>query len=84
MNFRLLVAHHRNNTVVALPFYGRDYFDQRPNIQKPIFNHVVSLAMANGLFYWTNGANVLTEGYHREQKKYFHNFYLDRYFYVLV
>lgn len=84
MNFRLLVPHHTKNTVLSVTLDGREIFDQRPNTQKPQFNNVTSLAMANNLFYWTNGKNVLTEDYHREQNRYFHNSYLDRYFYILV
>ncbi|XP_070164576.1 proto-oncogene tyrosine-protein kinase ROS isoform X4 [Polyergus mexicanus] len=78
MNFRLLVPHHTKNTVLSVTLDGREIFDLRSNTQKPKFNNVVSLAMANGLFYWTNGEDVLTEGYHREQNRYFHNSYLDR------
>ncbi|KAJ9583818.1 hypothetical protein L9F63_021821, partial [Diploptera punctata] len=32
---------------------------------------VLSLAMANGVFYWTNGDVVLTEEYHRGQDSYY-------------
>ncbi|KAL6432278.1 hypothetical protein ACFW04_006732 [Cataglyphis niger] len=76
MNFRLLVPHHTKNTVLSVTLDGREIFDLRSNTQKPKFNNVVSLAMANGLFYWTNGEDVLTEGYH--QNRYFHNSYLNR------
>ncbi|XP_029680165.1 proto-oncogene tyrosine-protein kinase ROS-like isoform X4 [Formica exsecta] len=78
MNFRLLVPHHTKNTVLSVTLDGREIFDLRSNTQKPKFNNVVSLAMANGLFYWTNGEDVLTEGYHQKQNRYFHNSYLDR------
>ncbi|XP_072751260.1 proto-oncogene tyrosine-protein kinase ROS isoform X2 [Anoplolepis gracilipes] len=77
MNFRLLVPHHTKNTVLSVTLDGREIFNLRSNTQKPKFNNVVSLAMANGLFYWTNGEDVLTEGYHRAQDRYFHNSYLD-------
>lgn len=77
-NFRLLVPHHTKNTVISVSLDGREVLDFRGNTQKPKFNNVVSLAMANGLFYWTNGEEVLTEGYHSGQNRYFHNAYPDR------
>ena len=47
--------------------------DIRSNTQQPQFQNVLSIAMANGLFYWTNGERVLTEEYHAGQDSYFHN-----------
>lgn len=47
--------------------------DLRRNTQQAMFRNVVSLAMAGGLFYWTNGRDVLTEEYHAGQDAYFHN-----------
>ncbi|XP_025159700.1 proto-oncogene tyrosine-protein kinase ROS isoform X2 [Harpegnathos saltator] len=75
MNFRLLVPNHTLNTVMSMSLDGRESVDIRANIQKPLFNHVVSLAVANKLFYWTNGQEVLTEVYHSGQNRYFHNSY---------
>ncbi|XP_023290821.1 proto-oncogene tyrosine-protein kinase ROS isoform X2 [Orussus abietinus] len=77
-NFRLLVPHHTQNTVMSVSLDGREVLDLRANTQQPKFKNVVSLAMANGLFYWTNGEEVLTEGYHSGQNRYFHNAYPDR------
>ncbi|XP_036141230.1 proto-oncogene tyrosine-protein kinase ROS isoform X3 [Monomorium pharaonis] len=77
-NFRLLVPYHTNNTVISVSLDGREVVNLRPNTQKPKFTNVVSLAMANGLFYWTNGDEVLTEGYHAGQNRYFHNSYPDK------
>jgi hypothetical protein len=34
--------------------------------------------MANGVFYWTNGEEVLYEEYHPLHNSYFHNAYPDR------
>ncbi|XP_011687300.1 PREDICTED: proto-oncogene tyrosine-protein kinase ROS isoform X2 [Wasmannia auropunctata] len=78
MNFRLLVPHNKNNTVFSVSLDGREVFDLRPNTQTPKFINTVSLATANGLFYWTNGEEVLTEGYHPGQDRYFHNSYPDK------
>ncbi|XP_076667958.1 receptor protein-tyrosine kinase sevenless isoform X2 [Andrena cerasifolii] len=77
-NFRLLVPHHIQNTVMSVSLDGREILDLRQNTQQPKFKNVVSLAMANGLFYWTNGEEVLIEGYHSGQNRYFHNAYPDR------
>ncbi|XP_011637649.1 proto-oncogene tyrosine-protein kinase ROS isoform X2 [Pogonomyrmex barbatus] len=77
-NFRLLVPHHTQNTVISVSLDGREIVNLRPNTQKPKFNNVVSLAMANGLFYWTSGEEVLTEVYHSGQNRYFHNSYPDK------
>lgn len=77
-NFRLLVPHHIRNTVISVSLDGREVVNLRANTQQPKFKNVVSLAMANGLFYWTNGEEVLIEGYHSGQNRYFHNAYPDR------
>ncbi|XP_074098359.1 receptor protein-tyrosine kinase sevenless isoform X3 [Cotesia typhae] len=77
-NFRLLVPDHTQNTVISVSLDGREVLNLRANTQQPKFTNVVSLAMANGLFYWTNGVEVLTEGYHSGQNRYFHNAYPDR------
>lgn len=34
-----------------------------------------SIAYANGLFYWTNGNEILMEEYHSKRDSYFHNEY---------
>ncbi|KAK0161869.1 hypothetical protein PV327_008274 [Microctonus hyperodae] len=77
-NFRLLVPDHTQNTVMSVSLDGREILNFRANTQQPKFINVVSLAMANGLFYWTNGEEVFTEGYHSGQNRYFHNAYPDR------
>lgn len=38
---------------------------------------VKSLAVANQIFYWTNGKDVLNEEYHTVQNNYYHNAYPD-------
>ncbi|XP_029040730.2 proto-oncogene tyrosine-protein kinase ROS isoform X3 [Osmia bicornis bicornis] len=77
-NFRLLVPSHVNNTVKSLSLDGRELLNIRNNTQQPKFKNVISLAMANGLFYFTNGEEVLIEGYHSGKNRYFHNAYPDR------
>ncbi|RZF32704.1 hypothetical protein LSTR_LSTR004132, partial [Laodelphax striatellus] len=72
-NFRVLVPQHQQNTVLAVSLDGHEVTDMRNNTLKPQFKNVVSLAMHNGLFYWTNGKLVLTEEYHTGQNSYFHN-----------
>lgn len=53
--------------------YRREVTDIRTNTARPMFKNVVSLTTAHGLFYWTNGFEVLTEEYHPGQNAYFHN-----------
>ncbi|XP_046671359.1 proto-oncogene tyrosine-protein kinase ROS-like [Homalodisca vitripennis] len=72
-SFRILVPNQLENTVVAVSLDGHEVTDIRSNTQQPQFHNVISLAMANGLFYWTNGERVLTEEYHAGQDSYFHN-----------
>ncbi|KAK9499086.1 hypothetical protein O3M35_003598 [Rhynocoris fuscipes] len=72
-NFRILVSSHIKNTVISVSLDGKEVTDLRSNTQKPQFQNVLSLTMANGLFYWTNGVIVLTEEYHDGSKSYYHN-----------
>jgi len=58
--------------------FRREIVDLRGNTQQPMFQNVVSLAMASGVFYWTNGEVVLFEEYHPFHKSYFHTAYPDR------
>ncbi|XP_063534702.1 proto-oncogene tyrosine-protein kinase ROS [Cydia strobilella] len=74
-DFRLLVAHLRQNTVLAVSLDGREISDFRHNMQKPMFMSTRSIAYVNGLFYWTNGKEMLTEEYHKGSDNYFHNEY---------
>ncbi|XP_038214357.1 proto-oncogene tyrosine-protein kinase ROS [Zerene cesonia] len=74
-DFRLLVAHLRRNTVLAVSLDGREVTDFRSNTQTPMFFSPRSIAYANGLFYWTNGKEMLTEEYHAKSDSYFHNEY---------
>uniref|UniRef100_A0A1B0DB76 Fibronectin type-III domain-containing protein n=1 Tax=Phlebotomus papatasi TaxID=29031 RepID=A0A1B0DB76_PHLPP len=73
--FRILVPLQDNNTVISVSLDGKDQEDIRKNTIQPRFNVVKSLAMANGLFYWTNGEHIITEDFHPYQKNYFHNAY---------
>ncbi|CAG9787793.1 unnamed protein product [Diatraea saccharalis] len=74
-DFRLLVAHLKRNTVLAVSLDGREVTDFRSNIQSPMFKSTRSIAYAGGLFYWTNGREMLTEEYHPQINTYFHNEY---------
>ncbi|KAJ8716622.1 hypothetical protein PYW07_003249 [Mythimna separata] len=74
-DFRILVAHLRRNTVLAVSLDGREVADFRANTQTPMFLSTRSIAYAGGLFYWTNGKEMLTEEYHEQSDSYFHNEY---------
>ncbi|XP_049539733.1 protein sevenless isoform X3 [Anopheles darlingi] len=72
-NFRVLVADQRANTVLAVSLDDKQTVDIRNNTQQPRFERVRSLALANGLFYWTNGTEVFAEDYHVVHDSYYHN-----------
>ncbi|KAM3965054.1 LOW QUALITY PROTEIN: receptor protein-tyrosine kinase sevenless [Aphomia sociella] len=74
-DFRLLVAHLKRNTVLAVSLDGREVTDFRSNTQTPMFLATRSIAYASGLFYWTNGREMLSEEYHAQSDSYFHNEY---------
>ncbi|KAF7989871.1 hypothetical protein HCN44_008545 [Aphidius gifuensis] len=74
-NFRLLVSHQTQNTVVSVSLDGKECIDIRNNTQQSQLKNVVSLGTANGLFYWTNGTKVFSEGYFPQANKYFHNIF---------
>lgn len=74
-DFRLLIVHVLNNTVLSVSLDGREVTDFRRNTQKPMFQSTRSIAFAGGLFYWTNGREMLTEEYHAQSDSYFHNEY---------
>lgn len=57
--------------------FRHEVVDFRNNTQQPMFHDVLSLATANGLFYWTNGEEVRAEEYHKEQRNYFHYAFAD-------
>lgn len=75
--FRLLVPFQNENTIKAVSLDGKEWEDIRRNTQSPLLHSVKALAMANGLFYWTNGREVMTEEYHQKHNSYFHNAYPD-------
>ncbi|KAG8223272.1 hypothetical protein J437_LFUL001549 [Ladona fulva] len=73
--FRLLVPDHIQNTVFSVSLDGKEKTNLRGNTQQPMFKHVVSLSWAAGLFYWTDGQDVLTEEFHPNLRAYFHSTY---------
>ncbi|XP_055536181.1 proto-oncogene tyrosine-protein kinase ROS isoform X2 [Wyeomyia smithii] len=72
-SFRVLVPDQDANTVLAISLDGKTTENIRSNTQRPRFEKVKSIALANGLFYWTNGKELLAEDYHLKQDSYFHN-----------
>ncbi|XP_055642898.1 proto-oncogene tyrosine-protein kinase ROS isoform X2 [Toxorhynchites rutilus septentrionalis] len=72
-SFRVLVPDQDANTVLAISLDGKTTENIRNNTQRPRFEKVKSLALANGLFYWTNGKEVFAEDYHKKQNSYYHN-----------
>lgn len=63
--FRLYVPMQGDNTIMSVSLNGKDQEDIRKNTQSPLLHSVKSLAMANNLFIWTNGKEILKEEYHQ-------------------
>lgn len=76
--FRLLVPMQNENTVVSVSLNGKNEEDIRKNTQSPLLHTVISLAMANNLFIWTNGKEILTEEYHQKHHIYYHNSWIPK------
>ncbi|XP_077293792.1 receptor protein-tyrosine kinase sevenless [Arctopsyche grandis] len=70
-NFRILVPHLKNNTVLSVSLDGQEVVNFRANTQSPMFHSVKSLSFVNGSFYWTTGEAIFTEEFHNDV--YYHN-----------
>lgn len=74
--FRLLVPLQTENTIMSVSLNGRDMEDIRKNTQSSLLHEVKSLAQSPaGLFYWTNGRQILAEEYYAKFHSYYHNEY---------
>ncbi|KAJ8952660.1 hypothetical protein NQ318_020975, partial [Aromia moschata] len=71
--FKLLVSYQRQNTIMSVSLTGQVNKDLRQTVTNSQLQKVVSLATADGKFYWTNGNVVFNEEYHREDDRYYHN-----------
>lgn len=59
---------------MSVTFDGSIMTNIRKNVSKARFNIVISLAMVNDLFYWTNGkTGFIAEEFYKDQKQYYHN-----------
>ncbi|KAJ8678681.1 hypothetical protein QAD02_014468 [Eretmocerus hayati] len=74
-NRRLLVPYQMENTIKSVSLDGKIVVDVRSNTEQPKFDNVTSMAIANGLFYWTDGSNLFAETY---ESTYFHNIISNR------
>ncbi|CAG9858272.1 unnamed protein product [Phyllotreta striolata] len=70
-NFNVLLSYHRLNTIISISLDGQDHKNIRPNVSAAKLTKVVSLAMENRIFYWTDGVDVYFEEYNKQQ--YYHN-----------
>lgn len=74
VNFKLLVPFQKKNTVMSITFDGSIMTNIRKNTSKPRFSKVISLAMVNDLFYWSNGGTYfIAEDFYQGAKQYYHN-----------
>ncbi|XP_011494388.1 PREDICTED: proto-oncogene tyrosine-protein kinase ROS [Ceratosolen solmsi marchali] len=78
INRRLLVTYQSENTIKSVSLDGKVAIDIRINTKQPKFKNVISLTMTNGLFYWTNGIEVIAESYESNNFRYFHNVLFNR------
>lgn len=62
-NTRLFVTYQPENTVKSVSLDGKVVIEVRANTKQPRFNNVSSLSMNSGLFYWTDGEEILAEVY---------------------
>ena len=76
--FRLLVPMQNENTIMSVSLNGKNEEDIRKNTQSPLLHTVNSLAMANNLFIWTNGKEIMTEEYHTQYHTYYHNSWIPK------
>ncbi|KAF5278624.1 hypothetical protein FQA39_LY00666 [Lamprigera yunnana] len=76
-NFRLLCSNQEQNTINSVSLDGKEIINVRPKIITRKLQKVLSLAMANKTFYWTNGNDVFYEEFHSSRESYYHNTYPD-------
>ncbi|XP_050510998.1 proto-oncogene tyrosine-protein kinase ROS isoform X1 [Diabrotica virgifera virgifera] len=72
-NFNVLVSYQRLNTIMSVSLDGNDIKNIRTTVATSKLYKVVSLAMENKLFYWTDGTDVYFEDYNEHSKSYYHN-----------
>ncbi|CAH1283434.1 unnamed protein product, partial [Diabrotica balteata] len=72
-NFNVLVSYQRLNTIMSVTLDGNDIKNIRTTVATSKLYKVVSLAMENKLFYWTDGTDVYFEDYNEHSKSYYHN-----------
>ncbi|OXU31361.1 hypothetical protein TSAR_014934 [Trichomalopsis sarcophagae] len=77
-NRRLLVSYQSENTVKSVSLDGKVVIDIRLNTKQPKFKNVTSMSIVNGLFYWTNGVEIIAESYESTNYRYFHNVLINR------
>ncbi|XP_058790421.1 proto-oncogene tyrosine-protein kinase ROS [Phymastichus coffea] len=75
---RLLVAYQTENTIKSVTLDGKVVVDVRLNAKQPKFKKVISLAILDGLFYWTNGVEIFTESYNSNDHRYLYKGLFNR------
>ncbi|XP_025828950.1 proto-oncogene tyrosine-protein kinase ROS isoform X3 [Agrilus planipennis] len=73
INYRLLVASQRDNTVMSVSLNGKEIEKMSKNIIKAKMQKVLSIATVNQLFYWTNGDELFYEAYQNATDTHYHN-----------
>lgn len=75
VNFKLLVPLLNESRIISLDLAGRNIEDVRNNRNTDSIQleQITSIAMANGLLYWTDGTRLWKEEFHSGNKKYYKN-----------
>lgn len=79
-NFKILLP-LQNNTVISMDLEGKkvEAIRNAKNTQSPMYGNVRSIDMANNLFYWTDGIQLMNEELHHTEQRYYNNKYPNQF-----
>lgn len=75
VSLKILVPLQKDNKVISVDLDGKndDEIRNANNTQNLMTQNVKSIAMANQMFYWTDGKQMINEEFHSTEKKYYNN-----------
>lgn len=79
-SFKILLP-LQNNTVISMDLEGKkvEAIRNAKNTQSPMYGNVKSIDMANNLFYWTDGIQLMNEELHHTEQRYYNNKYPNQF-----
>lgn len=79
-SFKILLPLH-NNSVISMDLEGKkvEAIRNAKNTQSPMYGNVKSIDMANNLFYWTDGIQLMNEELHHTEQRYYNNKYPNQF-----